>query len=129
MTDSKRGTKQVGDEGERLAASYLVTQGYQVRERNWRYSNVGELDIVAEEGGTLVFVEVRTRRGSGAAGLAEESVGPAKQRKLATLAYAYLDAHPADSECAWRIDVLAVQLVGSQPRFSLYRDAVGEVDE
>lgn len=127
MKDSKTNTRQTGQQGEQLAASYLEQQGYVVRERNWRYGAVGELDIVAEEGATLVFVEVRTRHG--AAGLAEESVNRTKQRKLVTLAYAYLDAHPPDNDRDWRIDVLAVQLVGNQPRFSHYRDAVGELDE
>ncbi len=122
---SKRNTKDVGGRGETLAAEYLIAQGYVIRERNWRYSNVGEIDIVAEEGSTIVFVEVRTR--TRIAGLAEESVNVAKQRRLVTLAYAWLDEHGINPDATdWRIDVIAVQLDGPQPRFSLYQNAVGE---
>jgi putative endonuclease len=121
----KRTRSEVGSVGERLAAEYLISQGYVVRERNWRYASVGEIDIVAEDGATIVFVEVRTRQR--VAELAEESVNANKQRRLITLAYAWLDEHGLDPAALdWRIDVLAVQLDGPQPRFSLYQNAVGE---
>jgi putative endonuclease len=122
-TMTKPSTQQVGSAGERLAAEYLISQGYVIRERNWHYGRIGEIDIVAEDGASLVFVEVRTRRGE--AGMAEESVNVAKQRRLITLAYAWLDEHGLNPDVAdWRIDVLAVQLGGAQPRFSLYQNAI-----
>ncbi len=121
----KRSRHEVGSVGERLAAEYLISQGYVVRERNWRYANIGEIDIVAEDGATIVFVEVRTRQR--VAELAEQSVNPAKQRRLITLAYAWLDENGLDPTVLdWRIDVLAVQLDGPQPRFSLYQNALEE---
>lgn len=122
---AKRSTREVGSVGERLAAEYLIAQGYVIRERNWHYGRVGEIDIVAEEGAAIVFVEVRARQGE--AGMAEESVNVAKQQRLITLAYAWLDAHGLNPDgTEWRIDVLAVQLAGAQPRFSLYQNAVSE---
>ena len=123
---AKRTRSEIGSDGERLAAEYLISQGYVIRERNWRYTGVGEIDIVAEDGAAIVFVEVRTRQRE--VGLAEESINPAKQRRLVRLAYAWLDEHglnPAAQD--WRVDVLAVQLDGPQPRFSLYQNAVGEL--
>ena len=93
-------------------------------ERNFRCS-YGEIDIVAEEGDDLVFVEVKTRRGS-AYGLPEEAVTARKQQKLIQVATAYLDLHGC-MERAWRIDVIAVQLStsGKLEEIRLYRYAVG----
>jgi len=51
----------VGLEGETLAKNYLIKEGYKILAQNVRYQNLGELDIVASRGGTIVFVEVKTR--------------------------------------------------------------------
>ncbi|GHO91387.1 UPF0102 protein [Reticulibacter mediterranei] len=121
-----KGTRQgLGQTGERLAAERLVQCGYRILERNVR-SRYGEIDIVAEEGDDLVFVEVKTRRGV-AYGLPEEAVTVRKQQKLIELALYYLDAH-ACSERSWRIDVVAVQLSssGKFEEIRIYQHAVSE---
>ncbi len=118
MSDPRR---QLGNWGEEQAAQYLRTQGYEIIERNWRCAT-GELDLIAWESGQLVFVEVRTRRGR-TYGTPEESVTPAKQSKLIELAQTYMQEYP-ELECAWRIDVVAVELRGNQPRINLIRHAV-----
>lgn len=93
--------------------------------QNWRCSS-GEIDLIMRDGTTLVFVEVRTRR-SAVNGLAEESVTPAKQRRLIALAQLYLDRHPAEA-AAWRIDVVAVQLpLGRTARIRHLRHAIEEL--
>jgi len=51
----------IGNNGENLAVEFLEKQGIKVIERNWRYSRVGEIDIIAHDGETLVFIEVKTR--------------------------------------------------------------------
>lgn len=101
------GRKQLGDRGEALAADYLTGQGYRVLARNHRTS-LGELDLVAQDGAELVFVEVKTRVGR-ADTAPEESVGPAKVTRLARLAEAYL-ADRRREDAMWRIDVVAVLL-------------------
>lgn len=105
MADKRR---KLGDFGEQAAANYLLRQGYTIEDRQWRAAG-GELDLVARDGMTLVFVEVRTRRGN-IAGVAEESVGRAKQARLMALAYAYLEAHAIAPDTEWRIDVIAVDV-------------------
>ena len=108
MPDHRRTT---GQQGELIARAYLERRGYGIIAANWRCPE-GELDLVAQHGSTLVFVEVRTRR-STQAGLAEESVTPAKQRRLATLAQAYLqflDEQGTSWPGSWRVDLLALQL-------------------
>lgn len=115
----------LGRTGERLAAEELIRRGYRLLERNFR-CRYGEIDIVAEEGDDLVFVEVKTRRGV-AYGLPEEAVTLRKQRKLVELAWYYLDLHSC-SERSWRIDVVAVQLSsgGKFEEIRIYQHAVSE---
>jgi putative endonuclease len=115
--------RRLGQQGEAIAADYLQRQGYQILARNWRCP-AGELDIVAREGGTLAFVEVRTRRGD-RFGTPEESITPAKQAKLVEVAQTYLQEHVLADE-NWRIDVVAVEVDGrgEVKRVNLIRNAV-----
>jgi putative endonuclease len=108
MTDQRRTT---GRRGEALAAKYLRAQGYGIIAANWRCRH-GELDLVAVDGSTLVFVEVRTRR-SAVLGLAEGSITLRKRRRLQLLAAEYLQQREAAADPwqgPWRIDVVAVRL-------------------
>ena len=100
----------LGERGEAWAAAHLQAHGCTVEARRWRPAGQGlqgEIDLVVRDGPTLVFVEVRTRRGA-AAGRAEESVTPAKGRRLLALALAYLQAHDLPDATDWRIDVVAI---------------------
>jgi putative endonuclease len=123
MPDSR---KKLGDFGEQAAAAYLAKRGYEVLARKWRCA-AGEIDLLLRDGPTLVFVEVRTRRGD-QLGPAEESVGRAKQAKLIALAYAYLEAADAPADLPWRIDVIALHVdrSGRVARLRHIRDAVEE---
>ena len=115
----------LGRTGERLAAEALKRRGYCILEQNYRCRH-GEIDLVAEEGQDLVFVEVKTRRGA-AYGLPEEAVTARKRQKLREVASHYLDAHSC-SERSWRIDVVAVQLsgAGKPEEIRVYQYAVAE---
>ncbi len=123
MPDQRR---KLGDFGEQVAAAHLTKQGYQVLARKWRCAS-GELDLVLRDGATLVFVEVRTRRGD-SAGSAEASVGRSKQERLIALAYAYLEATDTPEHSAWRIDVIAIDIdrSGRVARLHHIHDAVEE---
>ena len=103
----KDGRRRLGAFGERLAAAHLMAKGYHIRARNFRCRE-GEIDIVAQDGETLVFVEVRTRRGD-ALGGAAESITAAKEARLVTAATAYVQQLP-EPPAGQRIDVVAVQL-------------------
>ena len=102
-----RSRLRLGSLGERLAAAHLESKGYRIIDRNWRCPE-GEVDLVAERDGCLVFVEVRTRRGT-AHGSPEESVTAAKAARLLAVADAYVQAHPEAPEDR-RIDLVAVEL-------------------
>lgn len=99
---------ELGATGERLAAEYLESHGYQIHERNVRLPPWGEIDIVAAREGELVFVEVRVRRGD-RYGSPLASVNLTKQRRMRRAAARYLTRLGDDAPPA-RIDVIAVEL-------------------
>ncbi len=106
----KSDRRTLGHFGEVLAEGALRRQGYEIVERNWRCRQ-GEIDLVARQGSDWVIVEVRTRR-SATCGPPEESLTPAKQRRLLQLAAAYLQQRGLE-EVPWRIDVVAVEVDGA----------------
>jgi len=99
--------QQLGRRGEELARRRLEKMGYTILEANYR-SGSGEIDVIAEHAGTLVFIEVRTRRGN-ALGTPEESVTPKKRSRMIDAAQAYLQANQAEDR-EWRIDMVAVEM-------------------
>ena len=111
----------VGRAGEAQAAQFLQAQGYVLLARNWRVRE-GELDIVAREGDTLAFVEVKTRR-SNAYGLGEESIDARKRQQLALLAERFLAAHPELIFRQCRFDVVVVDYTQRPAQIRLYRNA------
>ena len=118
----------IGAWGEEIASQYLEAKGYKILTRNWR-TQEGEVDLVAQDGETVVFVEVKTRT-SKDFGWPEDSVTTAKQRRLQRSAMAYLlDQDLMD--VLWRIDVIAIDRnrSGGVERLEHYIDAVdGERD-
>ena len=95
----------LGRRGEDAAAHYLRRLGYIILARGHR-DNIGELDLVAVDGRTVVFIEVKTRT-SHDAGHPADAVDEAKQRRLTRLALSYMKRHDL-LECSARFDVVAV---------------------
>ena len=104
----KTAMNRAGARAEELCAELLRKAGLRVLARNWRCRH-GEIDLVAEEGGTLVFAEVRYRRDERFGGAAE-SVTSAKQGRLIAAARLYLMRRP-ESDC--RFDVLLLDSLES----------------
>ena len=115
--------KELGAVGEKLARDFLKKKGYKIRENNFRCRE-GEIDIIAQKKGYLVFVEVRTKSSSGF-GSPEESVTFAKKEKLIASALTYLNSHK-DLPESWRIDFVAVELdhKGKTTRIELIENAI-----
>lgn len=111
----------LGRFGEDIAQRYLITHGYTILERNF-HTRYTELDIVALENKTLVFIEVKTRRGS-LFGTPEEAITPYKLRTLIRSAQYYKLLHPELPD-ALRIDVVAVRYKEGmqEPEISLYKN-------
>jgi putative endonuclease len=115
----KTAMNRAGARAEDLCAELLRSYGMRVVERNWRCRH-GEIDLIAEEGGTLVFAEVRMRSGASFGG-AGESVTVAKRARLLAAARLYLMRRP---QAACRFDVFLVE--GDPSRIEWIRDAFGE---
>ena len=110
----------LGKHGEDLACRELLRLGYAILDRRYR-TRIGELDIVARDGETVVFVEVKAR-GSGRCGAAAEAVTPLKRRKLAQMAADYVARRRLErSPC--RFDVVAVEVGHPAPRVTIFRSA------
>lgn len=101
--------KALGDRGESCAAEYLRRQGCRILTRNYR-CKAGEIDIIAEDHGTLVFIEVKTRRGV-RYGTPAEAVHYRKRQKIVQTAYWYLHERQAENMYS-RFDVIEVYAVG-----------------
>ncbi len=118
------GRQAIGQAGEELAARWLERLGYRIVCRNYRCRE-GEIDLVAEDAGELVFVEVRTRREGGLVS-PEESVSRRKQQRIVRAAEHYLSTVDG-YERAWRVDVVAIEVdrVGRVRRVEHLRSVVG----
>lgn len=97
--------QELGARGEELAATYLAGAGYTVLERNWR-CKIGELDIIAEDAGQVVGVEVKTRSSLGF-GHPAEAVNPVKLRRISRLVRRWCLEHHRNARTV-RVDVLAI---------------------
>jgi putative endonuclease len=109
-----------GKIGERIGEDFLVKRGYQILGRNVR-SPFGEIDLVANHRGTLVFVEIKARR-SQTFGFAEEAIDRRKRDRLTRLASWYLACHPK-IQSPVRFDVLAIQWAFGKPDVHLIENA------
>jgi putative endonuclease len=116
-----RDRQECGRAGESRAAAFLAARGFTILARNVR-SHAGEIDLVALDGPTLVFCEIRTRR-SRVHGGALESVTPAKQRQVVRVAESFLARHPRLAAHAIRFDVVAIDVSGTAVEIAHVRDA------
>jgi putative endonuclease len=111
----------LGRRGERVAEKYIKRRGYKIIERNYRCS-FGELDLIAEDRGVLVFVEVKARAAD-EFGVPQAAGTQAKQHKMAQLAQNYL-AHKGLGDVDCRFDVVAVSMAdGEVKEVELIKDA------
>ena len=102
----------LGQTGEELAAVFLQRQGYKILVRNYR-QKCGEIDIIAKDGSTLVFVEVKTRKNA-AFGTPFEAVTEKKQRQIGRVAQEYLGRNDLFNTPA-RFDVVSILMQGDKP--------------
>jgi len=114
------GRIQTGKRGEEFAVAYLKKNGYRIIERNYK-CHYGEIDIVAKEGNTVVFVEVKSRK-SEDFGDPQTAVGWEKQKKISRVALAYLKEkhrYPCDA----RFDVVAIKMMPAGNMIELIQNA------
>ena len=114
--------QEFGKEGENIAVRELERRGYEILAMRYR-TRYGEIDIVAGDAGTIVFVEVKARA-TAEFGTAAEAVTASKQRRLASMATDYLARNRlTDRPC--RFDVVAIDGAGAARRITVIRSAFG----
>jgi putative endonuclease len=102
----ERRTSEIGRQGEALACRFLWRRGFRILDRNYRGPH-GEIDIVAEKGGQIRFVEVKTRT-SDSLGAPEERVDSEKQRRIRETAQLYLGRFREPPPEGSQFDVVAL---------------------
>ena len=112
--------QQFGKESESIAVKHLKKNGYKILEQNYR-NPLGEIDVIAKDKNTLVFVEVKARR-SGGYGSPKWAVTPKKQRQISKVALYYLKAVKQKNVKA-RFDVVAISSTDDNPRIELIKNA------
>ena len=117
--------RRLGTRGEDAVSRWYEARGYTVASRNWRVRE-GELDLVLRRGRTLVFCEVKTRRGD-AFGTPFDAVTIAKQRRLRTLAVRWLQEHRVRAG-ELRFDVAAVRVYGAGKETERREIEMGEIE-
>jgi putative endonuclease len=110
----------LGKTGEDLACSELERRGYTIVARRYRRRG-GELDIIARQTGTLVFVEVKARHGR-KFGAASDAVTTVKQRRMVHLAKDYVVRHHL-GECSCRFDVVSIHFDAGRPVIEVFENA------
>lgn len=110
----------VGRTGEDAAVQYLQRHGYRILERNYR-CRLGEIDLIAREGSTLIFIEVKTRR-SQKFGPAASAVTLEKQRHLIKASQVYM-AHKGKRDEFCRFDVVTIDIDDHESHIELLKDA------
>lgn len=110
----------LGKKGEEFAADFLIKKGYKIKERNYK-SALGEIDIIALSGETIVFIEVKTRS-SLKFGLPFEAVTKKKQHQISKTALYYMSKMKI-SEAAARFDIVSVISKGEQMEAELIENA------
>ena len=113
--------KVLGQRGEKIAGKHLERKGYRILEQNLK-NKIGEVDILCQDGGTLVLVEVKTRKSTDF-GQAQEKVDWKKQKKLLLLARSLAQNYNCNDI---RIDVVGVDLTGPRAKVEHIVNAVEE---
>lgn len=112
-----------GQAGEQAAARYLEQRGYRIVARNWRHGRNGEIDLVAMDGGEVVFVEVKTRRDT-QFGDPIAQITPFKQKQLRKLAALFLSQYRLLG-APYRIDVIGIRSDGKATYLRHIVSAIG----
>ena len=118
---SEKSKRDIGKEGENIAANYLTEKGFEIIERNYQYGH-GEIDIVARDKDYLVFVEVKTRLNL-EYGEPEYAINPKKIKQIKKMVELYLfDKEIEEASC--RFDVVAILFKDeSNPKINYYENA------
>lgn len=109
--------KNVGDEGENVAADFLIRKGFKIIERNWR-TREGEIDIIAEKDDTLAFVEVKTLPNC-TYDMIQKEINYRKQERILKTSKRFLLNHREYNDKFVRFDVILIDMLGGEPVYHI----------
>ena len=113
--------KNIGNEGEKIAEKFLVDKGYKIIEKNFRFGKEGEIDIIATNDDTLIFIEVKTRTNH-KFGNPILSITEKKKRLIRFAANGYmLKKKISNKQC--RIDVITIDMITNPPDITHFENA------
>ncbi len=113
-------SKALGAKGEQLAAEFLLKNGYEILERNFRYDRA-EIDLIAKKENTIVFCEVKTRK-SNVFGVGEDAVDPKKRNQIRKAAEGFISGRGLEDH-EFRFDVIVVDVAEHSTRIRIIEDA------
>ncbi|PIP22486.1 MAG: YraN family protein [Candidatus Nealsonbacteria bacterium CG_4_10_14_0_2_um_filter_35_20] len=131
-------SKQVGNQGEKIAIDYLKSKGYRILDKNYVFKipgspSKGEIDIIAKKKDVISFVEVKTitNIGEGPSSFfaPEEKVNFQKRRKISKIAESWLIKKQILLNSKWQIDIIAIEInPPHKPKISHFENAVSSID-
>lgn len=104
-----RNKSEIAIAGEEIAATFLKNNGYNILYKNWRHSNIGEIDIIASKNNEIVFVEVKTRTNH-SFGEPIDSINQIKQKKIIKLAQVFISQNSFSPNTSFRFDAIGIIL-------------------
>ena len=110
-------SKQIGNDGEKRACQYLLSQGYEIIEKNWNTKS-GELDIIVKKDETLVFVEVKTLPNA-TPDMLSSFLGKQKQKRIVKTAKHFMLKHRQYSNSYVRFDVIVLDMQDLPPVYHI----------
>lgn len=114
--------KKFGDVGEQIAIDYLKSINYQILKKNFRFGKIGELDIIANDGDFLVFIEVKTRSNDNY-GTGLDAINQKKQKQLVNVAKGYLSINKIqDVPC--RFDAIIINFKQNDYEIEHFKDII-----
>ena len=114
--------RQKGTVGEELAIKFLQEKGFSIVQKNFHYGKIGEIDIVAKDKDTLVFVEVKARS-SFKYGTGLDAITPSKQRQMVTVTKGYIQINKIVN-VPLRFDVISIDMSAKPPKFVHIENAI-----
>jgi len=116
----QKSKRKFGNEGEEIAVNYLIENGYNIRKKNFKFGNVGEIDIIAEDGDYLCFIEVKTRTNLNY-GHPLESITPSKIKAARKAAEGYIHINKLyNRDC--RFDAIAIEINLGVTKIELFKN-------
>ncbi|HPD34015.1 MAG TPA: YraN family protein [Bacteroidota bacterium] len=111
-----------GNDGEKIAEKYLQDLGYKIIKRKFHFGKVGEIDLIAKDGETIVFVEVKARKSSDY-GSGFEAITPTKQKHLINVARGFLYVNELN-DAFTRFDAISINLSKSPPEIEHLKNII-----